>query len=52
MPEDKEREERIRERAYRLWVAEGRPWGREDELWKLARMLIEQEERERKEFDS
>jgi hypothetical protein len=33
-------ERRIRERAYRLWEAEGRPEGRDLAHWEEARMLI------------
>ncbi|WP_207479008.1 DUF2934 domain-containing protein [Arenibaculum pallidiluteum] len=39
--EDRERlEERIRERAYRIWDREGRPEGRERDHWELAREEI------------
>lgn len=33
-------EQQIRERAYHLWEADGRPHGREDEYWERARELI------------
>ena len=33
-------EERIRERAYHLWEASGRPPGRDQEFWERARGLI------------
>jgi hypothetical protein len=33
-------EERIRERAYRLWIEEGRPHGKEAEHWERARELL------------
>jgi len=36
-------ETRIRELAYRLWEVEGRHDGREDEYWKRAQELIEDE---------
>ena len=36
-------EQRIRERAYRLWEVEGRPAGREDEYWNRAQELIQDE---------
>ncbi len=40
------REERLRERAYALWEAEGRPEGREVEHWSMAeRELTEAEAR-------
>jgi hypothetical protein len=32
-------EERVRRKAYELWVSEGRPSGREREHWELAREL-------------
>lgn len=35
---------RIRERAYRLWEADGRPDGREAEFWERARELVGMEE--------
>ena len=37
-------EERIRVRAYRLWVEEGRPEGRAADHWSLARELVAIEE--------
>jgi hypothetical protein len=37
------REQRIRERAHRIWVAEGRPEGRADEYWRRAEELIQDE---------
>jgi Protein of unknown function (DUF2934) len=33
------REERIRERAYHLWLSEGQPHGRDMEYWERAREL-------------
>lgn len=36
-------EQRIRERAHRLWLQEGRPEGRADEHWAAARHQIEAE---------
>src|SRR5262245_60531139 len=36
-------EERIRERAYRLWIEEGRPEGKASEHWEKARELLELE---------
>jgi hypothetical protein len=38
-------EERVRERAYQLWVEEGRPAGRDRDHWEKARRLIDEEER-------
>ena len=40
-------EERIRVRAYRLWVEEGRPEGRAADHWNLARELVAIEESQR-----
>ena len=37
---DPEREQRVRERAYHLWEAEGKPHGRDVEYWERARELI------------
>ena len=37
---DPEREQRIRERAYHLWEADGKPHGRDVEYWERARELI------------
>ena len=34
------REARIKERAYHLWEADGRPHGRHDEYWERARELV------------
>jgi Protein of unknown function (DUF2934) len=34
----------IRNRAYDLWEAAGRPEGREQEFWKLAEVPIDEEE--------
>lgn len=39
-----EREARIRERAYHLWEADGRPHGRDVEFWERARELVGMEE--------
>jgi Protein of unknown function (DUF2934) len=36
-------ERRISEKAYHLWMAEGRPQGRDLEHWKLAQELIAKE---------
>lgn len=41
---DSARERRIRERAYHLWEADGRPTGRELEFWERARELVGMEE--------
>jgi hypothetical protein len=39
-----ERAHRIRERAYHLWEADGRPEGREQEDWERAEAMEESEE--------
>ncbi|WP_428375029.1 DUF2934 domain-containing protein [Lichenicoccus sp.] len=39
LEEDHERDHRIRERAYHLWEADGRPHGREADYWERAREL-------------
>jgi hypothetical protein len=44
LPVDPGREQRIRERAYHLWEAEGKPHGRDVEYWERARELIDIED--------
>src|SRR5271166_537067 len=41
---DPEREVRVRERAYHLWEADGKPHGRDVEYWQRARQLEGMEE--------
>ena len=41
---DPHRENRIRERAYHLWEADGKPHGQDVEYWERARELIGMEE--------
>lgn len=41
--EREEREERIRQRAYRLWEQEGSPEGQADEYWTRAEAQIDAE---------
>jgi hypothetical protein len=41
---DPAREQRVRERAYALWEAEGKPHGRDVEFWERARELVGMEE--------
>src|SRR5208282_5674090 len=41
---DPERELRVRERAYHLWEADGKPHGRDVEYWQRARELVSTEE--------
>lgn len=38
-----DRIERIRERAYQIWMSEGQPLGRDGEHWERARLQIEKE---------
>jgi hypothetical protein len=40
MPDDDELKQRIRERAYHLWQADGGPIGNDLEYWERARALI------------
>jgi len=40
-------EQRIRDRAYRLWVEEGRPEGRAEAHWQMARELVAIEDNQR-----
>jgi hypothetical protein len=39
-----DREQRIRERAYQLWEADGAPEGKAEHYWHRARELIDAEE--------
>ncbi|HEX2527898.1 MAG TPA: DUF2934 domain-containing protein [Geminicoccus sp.] len=39
-----DREARIRDRAYHLWVEQGQPSGRDAEHWHEARRLVDEEE--------
>jgi hypothetical protein len=41
---DPGREQRVRERAYHLWEADGKPHGHDVEYWERARELIGMEE--------
>ncbi|MDR8052529.1 DUF2934 domain-containing protein [Burkholderia cenocepacia] len=40
---NEDRETRIRERAYRLWQADGAPDGRADEYWRRAEQQLDAE---------
>jgi hypothetical protein len=40
---DKDKEQIIRDRAYRVWEDEGRPKGKEREHWECARREIQEE---------
>lgn len=42
--DDPQREQRVRERAYHLWEADGKPHGRDVEYWQRARELVAMEE--------
>ncbi len=44
LEDDPGREQRIRERAYHLWEADGAPEGRDLEYWERARELVGMEE--------
>jgi hypothetical protein len=37
-------EQRIRERAYRIWLDEGRPEGRDKEHWELAKFAVAEQD--------
>jgi len=37
-------EERIRERAYKIWLDEGKPEGRHLQHWELAKLAIDEED--------
>jgi hypothetical protein len=39
-----DREARIRERAYQLWIERGQPEGRSDEHWAEACRLVDEEQ--------
>lgn len=38
-----DKEERIRERAYRLWIEEGQPEGSQERHWEQARRMVDEE---------
>jgi hypothetical protein len=42
MVDQDEVEQRIRERAFRIWLDEGQPEGRDKEHWELAKFAIAQ----------
>jgi hypothetical protein len=42
--EEQDIERRIRERAYKIWLDEGQPEGRDKDHWDLARMAIAEED--------
>ena len=37
-------EQRVREKAYEIWLDEGRPHGRAEEHWELAKFVISQQD--------
>jgi hypothetical protein len=43
MQNDEEGEQKIRERAYLIWLSEGEPEGRDKEHWEMARIEIQGE---------
>jgi hypothetical protein len=42
--EDEAIQRRIRERAHRIWIEEGRPEGRDKEHWELAKLAVAEED--------
>jgi hypothetical protein len=44
MADDAELERRIRERAHRIWLEEGKPHGRDREHWEIAKLAIAEED--------
>jgi hypothetical protein len=44
MVDDLKLEQRIRERAFKIWIDEGQPEGRDKEHWDLAKFAIAQED--------
>jgi hypothetical protein len=42
--DEKELEERIRLKAYEIWLEEGRPQGRDKEHWELAKFAVAQQD--------
>jgi hypothetical protein len=44
MADDDILEERIRERAFKIWIEEGQPYGRDREHWELAKLAIAEED--------
>lgn len=45
--DDRNLEQRIREHAYQIWVSEGRPQGRAEAQWEMARELVAIEDSQR-----
>jgi hypothetical protein len=44
MVDEIELEQRIRERAFKIWIDEGQPEGRDKEHWELAKFAIAEED--------
>jgi hypothetical protein len=44
LEDDPAHEQRVRERAYQLWEADGKPFGQDIEYWERARALVGMEE--------
>jgi len=44
MADESELEQRIRARAYKIWLDEGRPEGRDQQHWQLAKFAIAEED--------
>jgi hypothetical protein len=52
MSETSSNEDRIRQRAYLIWIDEGRPEGREKEHWEQAEKSIQRQDELSKEDES
>jgi hypothetical protein len=52
MANDEDRQQRIRERAYQLWLDEGQPDGRDKEHWEQAENQTVEEEKSKPENTS
>jgi hypothetical protein len=44
MSDENELQQRIRERAFQIWVEEGQPEGRDKEHWELAKFAIAEQD--------
>jgi len=45
MGQDSSREDRVREEAFMLWNADGRPEGRAEDYWHRAERIIEHQDK-------
>jgi len=52
MASNGEKEQRIRERAYQIWLDEGQPEGRDQEHWHQAETQLAPEESEQPDTDA